>query len=345
MNWELLKKLSDTPAIAGMEDEVREVMISEMEKLGAEVKVDAIGNVIGHISGSGPKLLLDAHMDEIGFMVRHIDANGFIRVVPVGGVDVNVFYGQRVLVCGKEKMVGIVGSTPPHIARDTQAPKDTLPPSLEDCFIDLGISAEKVHKLVKIGDAVTFLSPCVENSESLIGKSFDDRVGLFVMLESVRLAKSRSVDLWLVSSVQEEMGLRGAGPAAYFVKPDIMLALEGTVASDTPGVPEHKTLAKQGHGPEIRLSDSRFVASRKWAFFIVELAQKRKIAHQVIVKRVGGTDAATAQTTGLGTHTTALSVPVRYIHSANSIARKDDIESAIKLTSAIIEEAGKFKHS
>lgn len=343
MDWELLKKLSETPGISGMEDEIREIVASKFKKLGADVKIDAMGNVIGHIEGSGPRLMLDAHMDEIGFMVRHIDANGFIRVVPIGGVDVSVFYGQRVLVCGKENLIGIVGSIPPHIARDTQTPKETLPYSVEDCFIDLGLSAEKVRRTVDVGDAVVFLSPFVETGESFIGKSFDDRVGLFVMIEAVRLAKKKSVDLWLVGAVQEEIGLRGAGPAAYSVKPDLMIALEGTVASDVPGVPEHKTLAKQGLGPEIRLSDNRFVASRRWASFIAELARKHKIPHQIIVKKVGGTDATVAQVTGVGTHATALSVPVRYIHSANSIVRKDDIISAVNLTALIIEEAGKFK--
>ena len=341
MNWELLKELSDAPGLPGAEEKIRDIIYRELSPMTDEITVDAMGNIIVHIPGEGPKFMLDAHMDEVGFMVSHIDDRGFIRVIPLGGIDPRVFYAQRVVIWGREKVYGVVGAVPPHLTRSNPSSRNETVP-IEDCFIDTGLSAEKVHELVRVGDLVTFDRECVETEESLIGKAFDDRVGVFMLIEGVKAARKLDCDLYLVGAVQEEGGLRGAGPAAHQVQPDVALSLEGTVANDIPGAPAHKQFAHQGRGPEIRLSDGRFIASRDWVFFISNLAKEFEIPHQIVVKKVGGTNAAEIQTTGSGTKATALAIPVRYIHSPQGIVRKSDVQAGVELVAKLIENVSRF---
>jgi tetrahedral aminopeptidase len=341
MNWELMEKLSNTPGLPGGEDKIRQILIDELKPLGAKIDIDALGNVIGAFDGAGPKLMLDAHTDEVGFIVNHIDENGFAHVVALGGVDGKVFGSQRLIVWGKEPLVGIVGSVPPHIASETS--KNAVP--VEESFIDFGLSAEKVKSIISVGDLVSFDTKCHQTEESFIGKAFDDRCGIFVMIEAIKAAKVRNCKLFAVGAIQEEIGLRGASAAATAIMPDLALSLEGTVAADVPGTPAFKKMASVGAGAEIRLCDGRFVADRKWSFFISELAKSRNIPHQIVVKRAGGTNAAAVQVSGVGVRTTALSLPVRYIHSPQGIVKKSDIESAVALTAAVIEEAGNFDKS
>ncbi len=162
------------------------------------------------------------------------------------------------------------------------------------------------------------------------------------MIEAVKMAKKLDCDLYLVGAVQEESGLRGAGSAAFSIMPDLALSIEGTLANDIPGTAPHKAVAAQGKGPEIRFCDRRIIADREWSNFIVELANKRNIPHQVIVKMVGTTNATAIQTTASGIRATALSIPVRYLHSGHGIVQKSDIENAISLVAAIIEELSSF---
>ncbi len=337
-NWELLKELSETPGIPGNEDRIRDIVLRETKDYIDNYEIDPLGNLIIHAGGNGPRLLLDAHMDEVGFMISKIERKGFLRVIPVGGIPPENVYSQRVIIWGKEPVYGIFGSTPPHVRKGEKSDH----PEIEELFIDTGLKEKEVRSLINLGDAVTFDTRAVEQSDVILGKAFDDRVGLFVMIESLKRARKRSVDLYLVAAVQEETGLRGATPAAFGVEPQMAIALEGTVALDTLGVPDFKKLAEVGKGPEIRLSDRLFVASKKWVEFISELANLRGIKHQVIVKRVGATDAAVIQISRKGVFTTAISVPVRYIHSANSLLLKDDVEETIKLVTALIEEGGRF---
>ncbi len=341
-DWKLLMELLDTPGIPGQEDKIREIVKRELAGLADDWREDPLGNVIFHFKGDGPVLLLDAHMDEVGFMVSRIEKGGFLRVISVGGIPPENALSQRVIVWGKEQVYGIFGSIPPHVRKSGNG---SSLPEIEDLFVDTGLSEERVKELISPGDPVTFDTKAVEKEGVIYGKAFDDRAGVFVMIEAVKRAKKRSVDLYLVAASQEEVGMRGAKTAAYDVEPFMAIALEGTVAMDIPEVPEHKRLAKLGEGPEIRLSDRSFVASKKWVNFIVSTARKRNIKHQIIVKRVGGTDASVIQLTGRGVHTTAISVPVRYIHSANSLALKEDIEATIELVAAIIEEGGEFAKS
>jgi endoglucanase len=337
MNVELLKKLSESTGVPGYEDEVRDVVKKEFEHICDEVKIDKLGSVIGHKRGDNKlKVALDAHIDEVGFMVSHIDKNGFIRVKPMGGIDKRVFYAQKIKVLGKKTIIGIVGSTPPHILKKQE---DKMP-DIEECFIDTGLSPEKVKELVSIGDIAVFASEFYESGDSFIGKAFDDRLGVFTMIEALKNAKRVSCDLWLVASTQEEYGLRGAAATSYSVNPEIVIAIEGTIANDVPGVSKEKLLAVQGQGPELRLMDRGMVADRALVNFITNIAKKYRIRYQLVVKKVGSTNAAVYQLSRGGKRVCVISHPVRYIHSPYGIVKKSDVDSVIKLTAAVIEKIG-----
>ena len=297
MNIKLLKLLCETPGLPGAEEPVKKIIKKEFEKLTKEVSEDALGNIIAHISGKGPKLVLDAHTDEVGFMVNHIDKRGFVRVTSLGGMDPRVFYGQRLIIYGKKPLVGMVGAVPPHISKSGN---NKEVPEIEDCVVDLGLRADKVHKLVSIGDVVSFYPPFEETEDAIISKAIDDRVGLFVMLEALRKKPKLGCDLYLTATVQEEAGLRGARVIVPVIEPDFVIALEGTVAMDLPGIAENKTLANVEKGPEIRLLDRFLVANRPFSYFIMDIAKKKKIPYQVTVKNAGSTNATAMQVTGKG---------------------------------------------
>lgn len=337
MDFSFLSQLTETPGVSGREERVRTLLSEHLSPISKEVTVDPMGNLIARIPGKGPRVALLAHMDEVGFIVSKIELGGFLRVMPAGGVDPRVFCAQRVMVHGRKEIAGVVGSVPPHLKAEGESEKVT---PIEECFIDMGLPANEVTGLVKVGDPVTFATRSWETETAFFAKALDDRVGLFVMLEAARRVKP-DCDLFLVASTQEEYGLRGAGPAVYAVKPEIALALEGTVASDTPGLklPSNVTPTTQGKGPEIRLMDKRMISDRGLADFLVQVAHERGIPHQLIVKKTGSTDAAAGQVTVSGVRACALSVPVRYIHGPAGMVLKADVVSTIDLLCVFLERA------
>ncbi|MCY3973367.1 MAG: M42 family peptidase [Candidatus Dadabacteria bacterium] len=339
MDFKLLKTLCDLPAVPGNEGAVRDFVLSELRPHAEEVSVDALGNVIARIGGKGPRLVVDAHMDEVGFLVSHIDDRGFIRVQPLGGVDARVFYGQRLVVHGTKPLPATVGAVPPHISK-TEGGGNV--PDIGDCVIDTGLAADKVKKYARIGDPVTFDSELAETEDGVIARSIDDRVGIFVILKMLEGKLKPSCELFVTMTVQEEPGLRGARIIAPAVNPDFVVALEGTVAMDLPGVAAHRTLANTMRGPEIRLSDRYLVADRDFSFFIRSVADKKKIPSQITVKKAGGTNATAMQVTGRGARAAAVSVPTRHLHSPGSVAFKSDIEATVKLMKGVVEGIGGF---
>ena len=342
MDISLLKRLTLAPGISGREGAVRDIVEEILGGLTAEVSTDAMGSLIARVPGEGPRLLIDAHMDEVGLMVQHVDELGFIRVVTVGGIDPRVLYGQSVLVWGTEPLQGIIGSVPPHLLSEKNSQKERVIP-VDELFVDVGLHPEDVKSQVKVGDPVTFPGIWSENDSFLQAKAFDDRAGLFVMLEALKLIPEPGCDLYIVASAQEEVGLKGAGPIARRINPDLVLALEGTMANDLPGVPSHRIFARLGEGPEIRLCDGRFLADRAWSNFLVHLAREAGIPYQVVVKKVGGTNAAALQVEGTGARAAALSVPVRYIHAPVSLLSKSDLEAAIALVARLLKEVKRFE--
>lgn len=345
MDLKLLTELTQTPGVSGREERVRAIVADQFAAIGATTTTDAMGNLLGHLPGKkGLRVALMAHMDEIGFLVSKIEAEGFIRVMPVGGVDARIFGAQQVVVHGSRDLLGVVGSVPPHLQKKKDAPEKKEATPIEESFIDLGLPADEVTHLVSVGDPVTFATRSWENETSFFGKALDDRVGLFVMLAAVRQAARIDCDLMLIASTQEEYGLRGAGPAVFAAAPHIAIALEGTVASDTPGLtlPANSLMTAQGQGPEIRLTDRVMIADRALADFLVQTARQRAIPHQVIVKTTGTTDASAGQVAAGGARACAVSVPTRYIHAPVGIARKSDIAHAIALMAAFLEHAAEF---
>ncbi len=341
MDFSLLQQLVDTPGISGREERVRELMTAQFSGLKAEVSTDAMGNLIGHLPGRGPRVALMAHMDEVGFLVSKIEPQGFVRIMAVGGIDPRVVAAQKVTIHGRKPLTGIVGSVPPHLQKkeNGNGGKTALP--IDECFVDLGLPAEEVLQWVKIGDPVTFATDAWQNEHSFFAKALDDRVGLFIMLAAVGKAAKIDCDLYLIASTQEEYGLRGAAPAVFAVQPHIALALEGTVSSDTPGLklPGNILTTSQSQGPEIRLTDRGMIAHRPLADFLISLAETSQIPHQVIVKNTGATDATASQTTGSGVKVGAISVPVRYIHAPVGLINKADVIRTIDLIAAFLEQA------
>ena len=344
MDYALLKRLTETVGPSGCENAVWELMAETLREMGdrVEIKRDPLGNLIAHIQGDGPRVLLTAHMDEVGLIVSKIEPQGFLRVMTLGGIDPRVLYGQTVVVHGRSVVRGVVGTEPPHLrSGDSNAGQKSV--SIDDCFIDLGLPPEKVEDLVRIGDVITYTADSWETETSFFGKALDDRVGVFSILEAVKRIDRIDCDLFVVGSVQEENGLRGAGPSAFAIQPHVALAVEGTFAIDVPGPPPPANLTKTtlGLGPEIRMTDRAMVADRDFVRFLCHLAEENNIPHQVIVKKFGGTDAAPIQTTAGGTKVSTISVPVRYIHAPVGVVNKSDVENTVKLISAFLREAQK----
>ncbi|MDD3554153.1 MAG: hypothetical protein PHC35_06510 [Deltaproteobacteria bacterium] len=337
MDIEFLKKLTGLPGVSGNEGPLAQVLEEHFKSMGLSAEKDCLGNLVAHLPGNGPRLLLDAHMDEVGMMVQYLEPNGFVRFIPVGGLSPVALYGQPVVIWGKEVVCGVIGSMPPHLNGKDEAV------TMEELFIDTGIPDLMNTGLVSPGDSITFAHYWHENGLTIQTKALDNRLGVFVLMEVLSALRGEALafDLWAVVSVQEEMGLKGASALARRIKPDIAVVLEGTVANDLPGVPGCKRLACLGAGVEIRLSDARFIADRQLAMDLVKLAQQNGISHQVIVKKIGGTNAAAYQVDGVGSRAAALSVPVRYIHSAVGMAMKQDIGAAVALVSAFLKGTSK----
>jgi len=349
MDFRLLKRLADAPGVSGREDRVREVVSAELAGLTDRISLDPLGNLVARLAGPGPekrpKVALVAHLDEVGFLVSKIEPEGFLRVAPMGGVDPRVFGAQTVVVHGREELKGVVGSVPPHLSSPA-AKEGGGPVPIEECAVDLGLPPNRVAELVRIGDPVTFAVEAWENETCVMAKALDDRAGLFVMIEAARRAFKAGLgcDLALIGSVQEEFGLRGAGPATFKFGAEVVLVLEGTFALDTPGVklPANLVPTRLGGGPEIRISDQQAISDPKLVDLLCRLAREGSLPHQLIVKRFGATDAAPAQIAGPGTKACTLSVPVRYIHAPVGVAAKADLESAVELTAAFLQRAGEL---
>ncbi|MBT8338824.1 MAG: M42 family peptidase [Desulfatitalea sp.] len=344
MDFTFLEQLVAAPGVSGREERVREIMAACFTELGAQTRIDAMGNLTGHLPGSGPRVALIAHMDEVGFLVSKIEPQGFVRVMALGGIDPGDFGAQKVMVHGAVDLPGVVGSIPPHLLKKGAGDMSQAALPIAESFVDLGLPADAVLSQVRVGDPVTFAAGSWQNDHSFFAKALDDRVGLFIMQQAVKTAKRIDADLLLIASTQEEVGLRGAGPAIFGAQPDMVLALEGTVASDTPGLklPANTIATRLGQGPEIRLTDRRMIAHRPLADFLVRLAGQASVAHQVIVKNSGATDAAAGQISGPGSRACAVSVPVRYIHAPVGIAAKADIQAAVTLLGGFLENASQM---
>ena len=341
INIELLRRLCEAPGIPGREDLIRAVVIEEMSPIVDEVTVDSLGNVVGvRTGGGGPKVMIAAHMDEIGFFVSHIDEKGFLRLQPVGGFDPRVLIAQRVLVHGYagETLRGALqlAAKPIHLLD----PADIKPPKLEELFVDLGLSVDAVSEKVEVGDIVTMDRTLEPIGNCMMSKSLDDRLGVYVMLEAVRAATRPNAEIYAVATSQEEVGLRGARTSAYAIDPDISIALDVTLAMDIPGSQSHLQVTALGGGAAIKIMDSSILSNAKLVRHFRDLAKENDIPHQMEILPRGGTDAGATQLARAGNTAITLSIPTRYVHSVNEMASVSDIDASVRLLALFLDSAG-----
>ena len=344
LNFGLLKRLCETPGIPGREEQMRRLVADEMRPLTDTIDVDAMGSVIGFKKGAqdGPRVMIAAHMDEIGFMVKHIDDKGFVRLNPLGGWDPRTMFAQRVLVHGftGQTLRGALmpAARPIHLLTAEEANK---PPKIEEFFVDLGLPADKVKALIEPGDMVTMDRTAEQVGNFIMSKTLDDRLSVFVMLEALRLLKGKNVkaNILAVATTQEEVGLRGATTAAYALQPDIGIALDVTLANDYPGPADHEKITQLGHGAAIKISDSSLICHPKLVRHFRDIAEAKNINYQLEILPRGGTDAGGIQRSRGGVPSFTLSIPTRYIHTVNESAHVEDIQAAIDLLAAYLEDA------
>ncbi len=340
---ERLQVLSDAFGVAGFEDEVRGVIEEMVRPLVDECLVDPLGNLIC-TRGEGPTVMLDAHMDEVGFLVRWIESDGFVRLSALGGWDERVLPGHRVTFLTRqgERVEGVLGATPPHILSPEER-KKAVP--LDDLAVDVGAEdreeAEGWGLRVGIPGTIHYPFRALQG-DYVTGKAFDDRAGCVVAIEALsRLQGERlPYTVALNFAVCEEAGLRGARTAAWRLSPDLALALEGTIGADVPGVPEAKQPVRLGKGPALTVADRSIVVRPRMVQFLEQLADEEEVAYQYKLPAYGGTDAGAIHLARGGVLAGVISVPCRYIHSPVSVLRLSDLESTIMLVTAFLRKAG-----
>ncbi|QZY55583.1 M42 family metallopeptidase [Crassaminicella profunda] len=335
----LLKKLCNIPSVSGNEKEVRDFIYEKIKPYVDEIKIDFLGNLIAIKKGkeSFPSIMLSAHMDEVGMMVNSVDENGFIKFLPVGGMDDRIFV-SKVVEIGKNKVKGVIGAKAIHLQEPDERKKALKHKQL---YIDIGAkSKEEAEKLVSRGDYIHFDSEYIEFGENLIkAKALDDRAGCAMIMEILK--EKYDSTIYAVFSVQEEVGLRGAGVAAYRLNPDLALVLEGTTCYDLTDIDEPDFATRLGNGPAISLVDSGSYFDKNIIKKLLKLAEKNNIKVQFKQTTKGGNDAGRIHLTREGIPTSAISVPCRYLHSPISVIHKDDFENAIKLVSLFLESIKK----
>jgi len=339
-----LEKLSNACGVAGREEEVRSLMKKFLKPNVDEVTEDKLGNIIGIKKGkkNASKVMLAAHMDEIGLLVKTVSKEGFIQFAKIGGIDDRILLAQKVIVyTEKGPLDGIIGSKPPHIQKEEER-KRVL--TYDELFIDIGAeNQEQAKKMgVKIGDPVGFDIKFAKVGKNIvIGKAFDDRVGCAVMVEVMKRFEKTECTVYAVGTVQEEVGLRGATTAAFGIYPEVGIALDVTVAGDVPGVKEVEAPIKLGKGPSIEIADMGLIAHPKVVRLLVDAAEESKIPYQLETGLPGSTDAARISLTREGVPSGVISIPTRYIHSPSSLLSLEDAEKAVKLTVAAVQKIPK----
>lgn len=343
----LLARICEAPGAPGFEKEIRKVVLSELKGLADEVRTDNMGNVIALKKGrsSDKKSMAAAHMDEIGFIVTHIDDKGFIRFNPVGGFDPKTLTSQRVIVHGKQDVLGVMGSKPIHLMSPDERGK---PMKLTDYFIDTGMAKKEVDKVISVGDFVTRYSELKEMGDCVNVKSLDNRVSVYVLIEALRaMKKSRkkpAYDFYAAFTVQEEVGLRGANVAALEVQPDFGFGLDTTIAYDVPGSSPQERCTALGEGAGIKLMDSSVICDYRMVAFMKATAKRNKIKWQPEILSGGGTDTASLQRmVPGGSIAGAVSIPTRHIHQTIEMSNKEDIQACVDLLAACVCELDKGK--
>ena len=336
----LLARICEAPGAPGYEKMIRELVLSELKGLADDIRTDNMGNIIALKKGrsSAKKTMAAAHMDEIGFIVTHVDDQGFVRFNPVGGFDPKTLTSQRVIIHGRKDVFGVMGSKPVHIM---SAEEKTKVAQIKDFFIDTGMTKKAVAKLVAVGDFVTQHSPLLELGDCVNVKSLDNRASVFVLIETLRVLKQSKTrpayDFHAVFTVQEEVGLRGAQTSALQIQPDFSFGLDTTIAYDVPGSTPQERCTALGEGAAIKLMDSSVICDYRMIEFMKATAKRHKIKWQPEILSAGGTDTASLQRmVGGGSIAGAVSVPTRHIHQSIETCHKEDLAACIRLLAACV---------
>lgn len=344
-DFDLLCALTEADGVPGYEDRVRDLVWEELADSVDDLRSDAMGNVIGTVHGDSEyAVAVAAHMDEIGFMVTHVNDDGFIRLDPLGGWDPRVLRAQRVTIhTDTDDVPGVIGQPPPHTQDDDTEETDD---SLDNIYIDVGLPADDVKTSVAPGDLVTMRQSTTVIGNMISGKALDDRVCLLAMLEVARRTESPPVTIHFAATVQEEVGLRGAEALGVDLAPDLALSLDVTVANDIPGFEDAEYVTRLGEGTAIKLKDSSVITNPKVNRRLRGVAEAEDIPYQLEILPRGGTDTARFQNAAGATPVGAISVPTRYLHSVTESAHYGDIEATINLLAAFLEtETGDHDYS
>lgn len=324
---ELIKKLTETYGPSGHEDPIREVIRAEVEPLADEIRVDALGNLIATKKGrgGGKKIMLAAHMDEIGVIVSYVDDKGFLRAQPIGGLDLTTMAGGRVQFAD-----GAIGVIAPEKRQEFRKE-----PEIAKLFIDVGATEAQEAKK-RLGQAAVFVRPFVDLGQRIVAKAFDDRIGCAVLIKVLRRLDETPHEVYFVFSVQEEVGLRGARTGAYGLDPEVGIAVDITASADTPEAP--KMAMKLGAGPCIKVMDSGMVAHPGIKNLLIDTAEANDIPYQLEVLEHGSTDAAAIQLARGGVAAGCVSLACRYYHTPSEMLDVADVENTVALLLAVLQK-------
>ena len=331
INVELLSKTCETAGAPGFENRVRELVLSNIKPHVDSIEIDNMGNVIALKKGKSDakKVMIGAHMDEIGFIVTHVDPNGFVKFHPLGGFDPKTLTSQRVIIHGKKDIIGVMGSKPIHVM--TPEEKNKVP-KITDYYIDLGIDKKEVDKIVKVGDSITRQRELIEMGDCVNCKSLDNRIAVFILMEVLVKMDQPAYDTYAVFTVQEEVGIRGAQVATQKIQPDFGFGLDTTIAYDVPGAAEHEKITSLGKGVAIKIMDASTICDTRMVSFMQKQADSNKISWQNEILTAGGTDTASIQRmTPGGSIAGAFSIPTRHIHQVIEMVHKSDVKNCIDL--------------
>ncbi len=325
---ELLRRLTETYGPSGHEETIRATIRSEIEDLTDEIRIDALGNLIALKKGSGQghKVMVTAHMDEIGIIVTHIDEKGFLRFAPIGGVRLLALLGNRAVFA--EGIVGTFG------LEKLESPEKV--PGLDKFYLDVGATS-KDSAPVGVGDAASFLRSFIDGGDRLVAKAFDDRVGCAVLIQAMRELKESPHDVYFVFTTQEEVGLRGAITSAYGLEPDLALAVDVTGTGDTPEA--HTMAVSLGDGPAVKVKDRGMLAHPAVKELLIKAAEANDIPYQLEILERGTTDAMAMQVSRQGVPAGVISIPCRYIHTPSEMVDYGDVTEAVKLLIAVLSGA------
>lgn len=340
----LLKELCALPGAPGYEQAIRKRVKELVEPLVDEVKIDNMGNLIAlrHGADRSQRVMAAAHLDEIAFIVTHVDNDGYAHFHTMGGFDPKTLTAQRVWVHGRKQLLGVMGSKPIHIM---SAEDRNKAPKLKDYFIDFGLPYEEVIKHVRVGDVVTRDRDLIEIGECVSSKSLDNRVSVFILIEALKKMQQPAYDFYAVFTVQEEVGLRGATVATSEINPQFGFGLDTTIANDTPQAKAQEKVTSLGDGAAIKIMDGSVITDQRMVSYMEQVANGLDLNFQREILPRGGTDTGALQRGGSGAIVGCVSIPTRHIHSVVEMCHKDDIQGAIDLLTACVEQLGNFDHN